>query len=118
MERLRPTTRPGDGAWRLPNGDAIYAEALHEATTTNFSPNEVHQMGLTQVAEISAELDKILKTQGYTQGSVGDRLAALNRTPAELYPDTRRGPRRAARKPQCRREGHVRTASARLRDAA
>jgi uncharacterized protein (DUF885 family) len=91
MERLRPTTRPGDGAWRLPNGDAIYAEALHEATTTNFSPNEVHQMGLTQVAEISAELDKILKTQGYSQGSVGDRLAALNRTPAELYPDTDAG---------------------------
>jgi uncharacterized protein (DUF885 family) len=91
MERLRPTTRPGDGAWRLPNGDAIYAEALHEATTTNFSPNEVHQMGLTQVAEISAELDKILKTQGYSRGSVGDRLAALNRTPAELYPDTDAG---------------------------
>jgi uncharacterized protein (DUF885 family) len=91
MERLRPTTRPGDGAWRLPNGDAIYAEALHEATTTNFSPNEVHQMGLTQVAEISAELDKILKTQGYSQGSVGDRLAALNRTPAELYADTDAG---------------------------
>jgi uncharacterized protein (DUF885 family) len=48
-------------------------------------------MGLTQVAEISAELDKILKTQGYSQGSVGDRLAALNRTPAELYPDTDAG---------------------------
>src|SRR5206468_2936121 len=53
MEQLKPTTRPGDGAWRLPNGEAIYAEALRQATTTNFSPAEVHQMGLTQVAEIS-----------------------------------------------------------------
>src|SRR5205807_9970802 len=66
MEQLKPTSRPGDGAWRLPNGDAIYGEALRQATTTNFSPAEVHQLGLAQVAEISAELDKILRTQGFT----------------------------------------------------
>jgi uncharacterized protein (DUF885 family) len=91
MEQLRPSSRPGDGAWRLTNGDAIYAEALRQATTTNFTPAEVHQMGLTQVAEISAELDKILRSQGYTQGSVGERLAALNRDPKQLYPDTDAG---------------------------
>jgi len=91
MEKLRPTTRAGDGAWRLRDGDAIYAEALHEATTTNFTPAEVHQMGLSQVAEISGELDKILRGQGYTQGSVAERLAALNHTPAQLYPDSDAG---------------------------
>jgi uncharacterized protein (DUF885 family) len=91
MEKLRPTSRPGDGAWRLPNGEAIYAEALRQATTTNFSPAEVHQMGLTQVAEISGQLDSILKRQGYTQGSVGERLAALNKDPRQLYPDTDAG---------------------------
>src|SRR5205085_1635279 len=73
------------------NGEAIYAEALRQATTTNFSPAEVHQMGLTQVAEISAELDKILKSQGYSQGSVGERLNALNKTPAQLYADSDAG---------------------------
>jgi uncharacterized protein (DUF885 family) len=88
MEQLKPTTRPGDGAWRLNNGEAIYAEALRQATTTNFSPAEVHQMGLTQVAEISSELDKILRTQGFTQGSVGQRLDALNKTPSQLYADS------------------------------
>ena len=91
MEKLRPTSKPGDGAWRLPDGDAIYSEALREATTTNFSPAEVHQMGVAQVAEIGAELDKVLKSQGYTQGSVGERLAALNRTPSQLYPDSDAG---------------------------
>src|SRR5437868_3374483 len=91
MEKLRPTTRPGDGAWRLTNGDAIYAEALRQATTTNFTPAEVHQMGLQQVAEISGQLDAILKSQGYTQGSVGERLAALNKDPRQLYPDTDAG---------------------------
>jgi uncharacterized protein (DUF885 family) len=88
MEQLKPTSRPGDGAWRLPNGEAIYAEALRQATTTNFSPDEVHQMGLAQVAEISAQVDTILRGAGYTQGSVGERLAALNTTPAQLYPNT------------------------------
>jgi uncharacterized protein (DUF885 family) len=81
MEKLKPASRPGDGAWRLPHGDAIYAGALRQATTTNFSPAEVHQMGLAQVAEISSRIDTILKGQGYTQGSVGERLAALNVSP-------------------------------------
>jgi uncharacterized protein (DUF885 family) len=85
MERLKPTSRPGDGAWRLTNGDAIYAEALRQATTTNFSPDEVHRMGLAQVAEISGQIDAILKSQGMTQGTVGERLNALNKTPAQLY---------------------------------
>jgi uncharacterized protein (DUF885 family) len=91
MEKLKPTTRPGDGAWRLTNGEAIYAEALRQATTTNFTPAEVHQMGLQQVADISAQIDAILKSQGYAQGSVGERLAALNKDPRQLYPDTDAG---------------------------
>ena len=79
MERLKRTTRPGDGALRLINGEAIYAEALRQATTTNFTPAEVHKMGLDQVAEISAEIDRILRGQGYTQGSVGERLNAVGK---------------------------------------
>jgi uncharacterized protein (DUF885 family) len=91
MQALRPTSRPGDGAWRLTNGDAIYAEALHQATTTNYSPEEVHQMGLAQVAEISSQIDAILKGAGYTQGTVGERIAALNKDPKQLYPDSDAG---------------------------
>jgi uncharacterized protein (DUF885 family) len=91
MQQLRPTSRPGDGAWRLNDGAAIYAEALRQATTTNFSPAEVHQMGLSQVAEISSAIDTILRSQGYAQGSVGERLAALNGDPKQLYPDTDAG---------------------------
>jgi uncharacterized protein (DUF885 family) len=89
MERLKPTSRAGDGAWRLTNGEAIYAEALRQATTTNFSPAEVHQLGLTQVAEIGAEIDKILRGQGYINGSVGERLNAVGRT--QEYADSDAG---------------------------
>jgi uncharacterized protein (DUF885 family) len=91
MQALRPTSRPGDGAWRLPNGEAIYAEALRQATTTNFSPAGVHRMGLQQVAEISAELDTLLKAQGYANGSVGARLTAFGNSPAQRYADSDAG---------------------------
>ena len=91
MEQLKPTSRPGDGAWRLTNGEAIYAEALRQATTTNFSPDEVHQLGVAQVADLSGQLDTILREAGYTQGTVGERLAALNTSPAQLYANTDAG---------------------------
>ena len=88
---LRPTTAPGDGIWRVPGGGAIYAAALQEATTTNMTPDEVHNVGLQQVAEISAELDKILRSAGYASGTVGERLTALNKAPDQLYPETDAG---------------------------
>lgn len=91
MEQLRPMSRPGDGAWRLSDGEAIYAEALKEATTTNFTPAEVHQMGLDQVAEITSQLDEILKSQGFANGSVGERLAAVSRNPSQVYADNDAG---------------------------
>lgn len=91
MRELKPKTREGDGAWRLPRGDEIYAAALAQSTTTTMSPEEVHQLGLKQVAEISAELDKILKAQGLTRGTVGERLAQLNVRPDQLYPNTDEG---------------------------
>ncbi|HEX8224304.1 MAG TPA: DUF885 family protein [Allosphingosinicella sp.] len=91
IRELRPASQPGDGIWRVPHGDEIYAVALEQATTTRFTPDEVHRMGLQQVAQISAELDRILKGQGMSRGTVGERLAALNVTPAQLYANTDEG---------------------------
>ncbi|GAA4723015.1 DUF885 family protein [Sphingomonas lutea] len=88
---LRPTTAPGDGVWRVPRGDEIYAAALAEATTTTYSADEIHQIGLQQVAEISANLDKILRSAGLTNGTVGERLTQLNARPDQLYPSTDAG---------------------------
>ena len=91
IRQLKPTSRPGDGVWRLPDGEAIYAVALEQMTTTRYSPEEVHRMGLEQVAQISADLDKILRAQGYTNGTVGARLAQLNAEPSQLYANTPAG---------------------------
>ena len=88
---LRPTTPAGDGVWRVPNGGDVYAAALAEATTTTYTPDEVHRIGLQQVAEISGELDKILRAAGYTSGTVGERLTVLNKAPDQLYANTDAG---------------------------
>lgn len=91
IKALKPGTAAGDGIGRIPRGDEIYAAALAQATTTDMTPEQVHQMGLTQVAEISAQLDEILKAQGHAKGGIGERLAALNVDPGQLYPDTPEG---------------------------
>jgi uncharacterized protein (DUF885 family) len=76
------------GVWRFPRGDELYAQNLKTYTTTDLSGAEIHRMGLEQVAEISAEIDAILKAQGMTQGTVGERIAALNADPDQLWPNT------------------------------
>jgi uncharacterized protein (DUF885 family) len=86
MQAVRAKAKPDTGAWALPNGDAYYADAVKASTTTNYSPQEVHQLGLDQVADISGRLDAILKAQGMTQGTVAQRLAKLNEDPKQVYP--------------------------------
>lgn len=76
------------GVWRLPDGEAFYAAAAEAATTTRMTGEEIHQLGLDQVAEISARIDTILKGEGMGQGTVGDRLVALNQRPDQLFPNT------------------------------
>jgi uncharacterized protein (DUF885 family) len=79
------------GVHRLPGGDDYYAYALKLGTTTTLSPAEIHAIGLEQNKAIQSRMDAILKSQGMTQGSVGERLLALTKDPAMLYPDTAAG---------------------------
>ena len=76
------------GVWRLPDGEAYYAAAASAATTTDMTGDEIHRLGLAQVAEIGARIDGILRKQGMAQGTVGERLVALNKRPDQLYPNT------------------------------
>lgn len=91
FEALRPGAVHEAGVRRLPDGEAFYAHALKHWTTTPLSAAEIHAIGVEQVAAISAEIDAILRTRGLTQGSVGDRIDALNKDPAQLWPDTEAG---------------------------
>lgn len=91
VKELRAKATHDAGVWRLPKGDELYALSLRQSTTTDLTPAEVHQMGLDQVAQITAQIDAILKAQGMTQGSVVDRLNALNKDPKQLYANTDAG---------------------------
>lgn len=91
MQAARAKAKPDTGAWALPDGGAYYADAVKASTTTNYTPDQVHQMGLDQVAEITARIDTILKGQGMTRGTVAERLIALNNDPKQRYPNTDEG---------------------------
>lgn len=91
VKELRAKATHDAGCWRLPDGEAYYAAAVEAATTVAMTGDEVHRLGLEQVAQISGRIDAILKAQGMTQRSVGDRLVALNKRPDQLYPNTDAG---------------------------
>ncbi len=79
------------GVQRLPDGEGYYRWALKLGTTSEMSPQEIHAVGLEQNRAIQARMESILKAQGMTQGSVGERVQSLNRDPRQLYADTDAG---------------------------
>jgi len=79
------------GVWRLPDGEAYYDWGIRSYTTSTLSGAEIHALGLEQVAELSARADVLLKAQGLSQGTVGERISALGKDPSQLYPNTDAG---------------------------
>lgn len=83
------------GIWKQPHGAEFYPVALRNTTTARMSPEEVHKFGLDQAKMISARLDGLLKAQGFSKGTVGQRMAALYADPSQLYPNTDEGKKQA-----------------------
>ncbi|NKI68510.1 DUF885 family protein [Collimonas pratensis] len=76
---------------RLPDGAAYYEWALKLGTTTTRSAAEIHAIGLEQNKALQARIDTILKAQGISQGTVGERLLALSKDPKRFYADDDQG---------------------------
>ena len=74
-----------------PGGELYYQLCLRYQTSTRLTPDEAHELGLAQVAEITAEADSLLKAQGHGEGTVGARLSALTKDPRWLHPNTDAG---------------------------
>lgn len=91
VQAERPKAKPDIGVWHIPNGDAFYAGALAFQTTTKLTPDQAHEIGLRQVAELEREMDALLRQQGLTEGSVGARFAQISKRPDQLYPNTDAG---------------------------
>jgi len=91
FEELKASTNHDAGIWRLPDGDKIYAAALKENTTTNFTADEIHDIGLSEVARIEEEMDVLLIGQGLTEGTVSERVRVLMEDPVQQFPNTDEG---------------------------
>ncbi len=91
MRAQRPKATMDAGLWARPGGDEWYAWGLRASTTTRMTPDEVHRMGLDQLAELHGRMDPILKTLGYSEGPVGARMNALAQDPRYKFPEGDKG---------------------------
>lgn len=89
---LRPRSTNDAGVWKFPDGAAYYAYCLHQNTTTNLTAVQIHTLGLSEVARITAEMQAILRSEKIAGAdSVGPTMARLGEEPRFLYPDTDSG---------------------------
>lgn len=91
FKTLQPKAQGNFGAWHLPDGDAYYAWCVRMHTTTDMTPEQVHTLGLVEVARISSEMDAILKDKGLVEGTVGARVQQLAHQPEQTFPNTPEG---------------------------
>ena len=89
LQSLEPAATDDAGLWRFPGGDKAYAFDLRRFTTTKLPAEEIHQIGLREVARLEAEMEKVLAGLGRTQGTLKERTKALERDLA--YPNTDQG---------------------------
>jgi uncharacterized protein (DUF885 family) len=89
LQRAAATSDAGIAA--RPHGEEFYRWALKASTTTNLSPEEVHQVGQEELKRLHGQMELILKEIGYTQGSVGERMKALAKDPKYKFPQGDKG---------------------------
>ena len=90
LKAVRLTATADAGVWKLPQGEAYYAWQI-EVNAGRFTADELHKTGLEQNAALTAEMDKLLRAQGLSRGTVGERMTALGASKKFLYPATDEG---------------------------
>jgi uncharacterized protein (DUF885 family) len=84
---MRKTAPHDAGVWRLPGGDKFYAGRLKSETTTDLTADQIHEIGLSEVARIEAAMTAILDARKVPPGVVGERIDILMKDPAEGFSD-------------------------------
>ncbi|MBD8530053.1 MULTISPECIES: DUF885 family protein [unclassified Massilia] len=80
MAELHPKTNDTAGISRLPDGRKAYDRAIANFTSTTLTADEIHAIGLREVARLEAEMDKHLRALGFTEGNIETRMKALDAT--------------------------------------
>lgn len=87
-QQQRATT--DDGIWKLPKGKQFYETALKRTTTTNLSAEEIHQIGLNEIARIHKEMEEIMDEVGF-EGSLQDFFKFMREDKQFYYENTPEG---------------------------
>ncbi len=90
-EHVEGIATKDDGVWKLPDGDTYYAHCLRSHTTTNMTPEEVHTLGLKEVARIETEMKAILKRLKYPTENVSKMMLKFSEEKRFQYPNTDAG---------------------------
>jgi uncharacterized protein (DUF885 family) len=85
LEELRGRAGDTAGIGSRPQGERFYANTLRYYTSTGLSAEAIHRLGLDEVARLTAEADPLLRAQGINEGPIGQRIAALEKLPGQLF---------------------------------
>jgi uncharacterized protein (DUF885 family) len=91
FEELATQTNHDAGIWRIPNGDAIYRHRLRSSTTTDYTPEQVHEIGLSEVVRIEGEMHAILDAQQIPDGDIATRVRVVMEDPTQQFDNTDEG---------------------------
>jgi uncharacterized protein (DUF885 family) len=91
FREILPKTTTDDGIWKLPDGDAYYTYLLRDNTTTTLKPDEVHELGMREVARIEGEMRAILDANGFAGQPIGRSMEKLAKDPHFLFSNDDKG---------------------------
>lgn len=91
FENIKDHANSDAGVWKFANGADYYQYRITSMTTTKYTAEALHQLGLEEVERILTEMENILTQQGYTGKTVGEHMKQLSEEPRFLYPDTDEG---------------------------
>ncbi|MFN3727216.1 MAG: DUF885 domain-containing protein [Allosphingosinicella sp.] len=90
LDAIEPRATGNQGAWSLPEGAAYYAERLRAQTTTDLTADQIHRIGLDNVARIHGEMRAIQQQVGF-QGTLQQFFEHIRTSPEFKYPNTDEG---------------------------
>jgi len=90
IDEIEPKSKGNFGAWNLPDGAAYYADRLKSSTTTSLTADQIHDLGLAQVAAIRGEMEAIKREVGFT-GTLEQFFDHIRTDPQFKYPNTEAG---------------------------
>lgn len=91
VEVLKESANDDAGVWKLPDGDKYYEYRVKSFTTTNLTPEQIHKIGIDEVARIENEMGEIINNLGYKDISPGEFMKKLSKDNKFKYNDTEEG---------------------------